>query len=411
MRTICFEKDIPRILLAKALRPLWPGVVYSALSPTQFKEVPDEPLPGPNWIRVRNRLCGICATDLHLVFVEADPKTATAVLPGVSPIYLGHEVIGVVSKIGPGVTSLKAGDRVVMDSRAVMSPTCFSQELDPPCRHCRQGNYQLCENSSLGRGPVGVGGGWGDSYTAHVSEVYPVPAEIDDETAAMIEPLSVGVRAALRRLPQPDEQVLVVGCGIVGLNVIQAVRALAPSCRISASARYPQQIEMARRLGADEVIAQGDPYEAAARITGAKLYAGPFNNRMLLGGFDVVFDCVGSTQSVWNSLRWARAGGTVVLAGVSFEQLRLDLSPIWYQEVNLIGTMAHGMELWNATRQSTYDLTCELLRKGKLTAAGLITHRFRLEDWRAAIKTAKDKRTGAIKVVFDYCEEAGSSHG
>jgi threonine dehydrogenase-like Zn-dependent dehydrogenase len=238
-----------------------------------------------------------------------------------------------------------------------------------------------------------------------------VPAEIDDETAAMIEPLSVGVRAALRRLPQPDEQVLVVGCGIVGLNVIQGVRALAPACRIVASARYPQQIEMARRLGADEVLAQDDPYEAAARITGARLYAGPFNNRMLLGGFDVVFDCIGSAYSVGNSLRWARAGGTVVLAGVSFEQLHLDLSPVWYQEVNLIGTMAHGMELWNATRQSTYDLTCELLRRGKLTAAGLITHRFRLEDWRTAIRTAKDKRTGAIKVVFDYREEAGPRQG
>lgn len=143
-----------------------------------------------------------------------------------------------------------------MDSRAVMSPTCLSQEIEPPCRHCDEGNYQLCENASLGRGPLGVGGGWGDSFTAHVSEVYRVPDEIDDETALLIEPLSVGVRSALRRLPQPNEQVLVIGSGIVGLNVIQAVRALAPACRITAIARYPQQIDMARQLGADEVITQ-----------------------------------------------------------------------------------------------------------------------------------------------------------
>jgi threonine dehydrogenase-like Zn-dependent dehydrogenase len=408
MRTIYFEKNIPKVLLVKALRPIWPGIVYSRLSPTRFEELADEPLPGPNWIRVRNRICGICATDLHLFFAEADPKFAGAALPGANQLYLGHEVIGEVSEVGQGVTSLKVGDRVTMDSRAVMSPTCLSQELKQLCRHCSQGNYQLCENASLGQDPVGVGGGWGDSFTAHVTEVYPVPDELDDETAMMIEPLSVGVRSANAKLPHPDEQVLVVGCGIVGLNVLQAVRALSRSCRIVAMARYPQQIDMARQLGADEVISSDDPYEATAGITGAKLYAGPFNNRMLLGGFDVVYDCVGSAQSVQDSLRWARAGGTVVLVGVSLARMRVDLSPVWYQEVNLIGTVAHGMEEWNGTRRSTYDLTCDLLLKGKLTTAGLITHYFRLESWQKAIKTARDKRSGAIKVVFDYREQTAN---
>lgn len=120
----------------------------------------------------------------------------------------------------------------------------------------------------------------------------------------------------------------------------------------------------------------------------------------------MVFDCVGSAQSVRDSLRWTRAGGAVVLVGVSLERMQVDLSPVWQQEVNLIGTVAHGMEAWNGGRHSTYDLTCDLLSQGKLTTAGFITHRFPLERWPEAIKTAKDKRTGAIKVVFDYREEA-----
>jgi D-arabinose 1-dehydrogenase-like Zn-dependent alcohol dehydrogenase len=82
MRTIYFEIDIPKILLAKALRPIWPAVVYSPLSPTRCVDIPDQPLPGSNWIRVRNRLCGICATDLHLLLLETDPKIAAAALPG-----------------------------------------------------------------------------------------------------------------------------------------------------------------------------------------------------------------------------------------------------------------------------------------------------------------------------------------
>lgn len=406
MRTIYFEKTVGKILLAKTLRPAWPGIAYSPWSPTQMADVRDEPLPGPHWIRVRNRLCGICGTDLHLFLAEADPRIAAAALPGPNRIYLGHEVVGVVSEAGAGVSALKLGDRVIMDSRAVVSGTCVSQEIMPPCRHCRDGNHQLCENAAAGPGPFGKGGGWGDSYTAHESEVYRVGDEFDDERAAMVEPLSVGVRAALSCLPQSGEQVLVLGCGIVGLNVIQALRALAPDCSITALARHPQQIAMARQLGAATVVEEEDGYAAAARVTNGKLHTGMFHNRTICGGFDVIFDCVGSARTVGDSLRWARAGGTVVLVGVSLQPLHVDLSPVWHQEVRLVGIVAHGMEVWNGVRRPTYDLTCDLLRAGKLTTAGLITHRFRLEQWQEAIRTARDKRTGAIKVVFDYRDTA-----
>jgi threonine dehydrogenase-like Zn-dependent dehydrogenase len=167
-------------------------------------------------------------------------------------------------------------------------------------------------------------------------------------------------------------------------------------------ARYPQQIERARKLGADEVIVHEDPYTSTARITGGKLYTGKFKNRMILGGFDVVYDCVGSDKTVQDSLRWARAGGTVVLTGVNLKPMHVDLTPIWYQEVSLIGLYAHGMEEWNGIRQSTYDLTTELLLQKKLLIQGLITHRFPLKHWRTAVRTAKDKRSGAIKVLLDF---------
>jgi threonine dehydrogenase-like Zn-dependent dehydrogenase len=279
---------------------------------------------------------------------------------------------------------------------------CLNQGIQPLCRHCREGNYALCENSSLNRGSEGMGGGWGDGFTAHETGVYKVPDELDDETAMMIEPLSVGVRTALRCLPEPDQHVLVVGSGMIGLAVIQAVRALSPHCRISAMARYPQQVKMARKLGADEVIVREDPFKACARMTGGKLYTGKFKTRMILGGFDVVYDCVGSEKTLQGSLRWARAGGTVVLAGVNLKPMQVDLTPIWYQEVDLIGLYAHGMEEWNGIRRSTYDLTADLLLEEKLFIKGMITHRFPLEHWRTAVRTAKDKRSGAIKVVLDF---------
>ena len=401
MRAIYVDKNIPRMLLVKALKPVWRNVVFSPLSSARFADLPEPMLPGRRWLRVQNRMCGICASDLHLLYVEADPTIGLAVLPGYQRFFLGHEAVGEVTEVGAGVTTLEVGDRVIMDTR-FQGPTCLSQELDPPCVHCRAGNFSLCENASLGAGPRGVGGGWGDGFTAHETEVFRIPPDLTDEQAMMVEPLSVGVRAALKRLPGPGERVLVLGSGIIGLTVVQAVRALSPDCHITAMARYPHQAAMAQHLGADETLDGEDGYLATAQLTGARLYTGMFDTRMLLGGFAVVYDCVGSEQTVRDSLRWTRAGGAVVLAGVSLRPMRLDLTSIWHQEVALLGLLAHGTESWNGGSISTYALTIDLARQGKLATAELITHRFPLERWRQAIETAQDKRSGAIKVVFDY---------
>ena len=401
MRTIYFEKSIPKILLTKVLRPVWPAVIYSRLSPTRFVDLPEKELPGPAWIRMRNRLSGICASDLHLLFVDADPRISPAALPGTERRYLGHEVLGEVTEVGGDVTTVKVGDRVILEHPEA---NCLNQEIAPLCPHCREGNPQLCENSSQGLGAEGLGGGWGDGIITHETMVYKVPDELDDEAAVMIEPFSVGVRSALRCLPGPGQAALVVGSGIIGLAVIQAIRALSPDCRIAAMARYPQQVEMAAKLGADEVISKEDSYNASARITSGKLYTGQFKNRMILGGFDVVYDCVGSKKTLQDSLRWTRAGGTVVLAGVDLKPMHVDLTPIWYQEVDLVGLYAHGMEEWNGVKQSTFDLTVDLLLKKKLSIDGLITHRFPLEQWRKAVRTSKDKSSGSIKVVLDFRE-------
>ncbi len=224
----------------------------------------------------------------------------------------------------------------------------------PPPRRCprNEGNRGRCENASAGVGPRGVGGGWGDGFTAHETEVYPVPDDLSDDQAMMVEPLSIGLWAVLRRIPRPGERALILGGGLVGLNTVQCLRAVSPDCHITTAARYPQQVEMARRLGADEVVT-GDGYQATARITGARLYEGMFHNRMLLGGYDVVYDCVGSARTVHDSLRWARAGGAVVMVGIHFAPAKLDLSPIWYQEVDLTGLCAHGIEPWEGGARRT----------------------------------------------------------
>jgi threonine dehydrogenase-like Zn-dependent dehydrogenase len=397
MRTISFEKNIPKVLLTRALGRVWRDVVFSSFSPTRYAEIPDPPLPGPRWVRVRNRVCGICGSDLNILLVRADPQVAPAALPGTDRVYLGHEVVGEVAEVGPGVSTLGVGDRVILNA---LGPNCLNQEIEPPCRHCREGNVGLCQNASLGRGGEPVGGGWGDSMVTHETSLYKVPDELGDEAAALIEPLSVSVHAAMRRLPEAGERALVVGCGTIGLGAIEALRALAPGSTITAMARYPQQEAMARKLGADELIGHEEPYATVARLTGGKLYEGAFGSRMILGGYDVVYDCVGTGRTVQDSLRWARAGGTVVLVGISLTRMQVDLTPAWYQEVALIGTYSHGIETVEGRRLSTYDLIVEALRQGRMTTEGFVTHRFPPEAWQEAARTALDKRSGAIKVVM-----------
>jgi threonine dehydrogenase-like Zn-dependent dehydrogenase len=400
MRTIFIEIDIPRVVATRALGKVWPGAYFSPLSPLHFVTWPDPPLPGPHSVRVRNRLSLICGTDLHLAYADGDPRVAPAVLPGNKRTYLGHEICGEVVEVGPAVTRVRVGERVAL---RYFAPSCHTQGIEPLCAHCARGDYFLCENQSLGQGAPAIGGGWSDSFIAHEHQLYVPPSPLSDDEVALLEPAAVGVHAALMALPPPGARVLVLGCGIIGLMVIQALRALAPQVHVTALARYEFQAEAARRLGATEVRVREDGYAVAVEVTGARAYRGMMGSTMLLGGFDVVFDCVGTGKTLTDTLRWARAGGRVVLVGVQFQPLTVDLTPVWYQEVRLLGAMAHGHEVWQGEEIGTFELTARLFEERKLTAEGLITHRFPLAQWREAIAAASSKRAHqAIKIAFTF---------
>jgi L-iditol 2-dehydrogenase len=402
MRSIYVEKILSKMLLVKALSGVWPGVVWSPLSPVMVADLPEPALPGPRWIRVKNVQCGICASDLSVLFVHVDPAVALAALPGNERVYLGHEVLGVVVEVGQGVTRVRPGDRVIMNT-STLPKSCLGQEIEPVCRFCARGDYLLCENAGAARGAVGVGGGWGDGFTAHETEVDLVPSDLSDDMATLVEPAAAALHGVLHHTPVAGDKVLVVGAGIIGLLTAQAARAVCPDCHITVMAKHPYQGEMAGRLGADGIIGRRGGYESAARITAAKFYTAPMNKGMLMGGFDVVYDCVGSGATIEDSLRWARAEGAVVLIGTDLRRVRADLSPIWYQRIDLMGSVAHGIDNWQGRRQGTFEWVIELMRAGKLKTDGLITHRFPFEQYRQAVATATSKASsGAIKVVFDY---------
>jgi 2-desacetyl-2-hydroxyethyl bacteriochlorophyllide A dehydrogenase len=400
MKALYVEPTALRMLATRVLARLSKRAFFSPIAPLREGNVAPAPLPGPRYVRVRNRLAGICGSDLHFIQADGDLRIAPAALPGIKRMYLGHETVGDVVEVGAEVEDYKVGDRVANQR---LPGSCLGQGREPPCRYCAVGDYALCDEARQ-QDPLSVGGGCAKEWVTHEGRLFHVNDDVSDEQAVLLEPAAVGLRAALRRRAQPDDRVMVLGCGTIGLMTLQSIRAVQPHCEITALAQFDHQADMARRLGASNIIMLGgDAYAEVARLTGGHLYRGAFGNRTIMGGFDIVYDCVGKASTLRDALRWTRAGGAVVLAGVELAPMHIDLTPVWYWEVDLVGILGHGSEEWQGERVSTYDLVVRLLREGKLNFDGFITHRFPLSQHRQAFMTAIDQaRSHAIKVVFDH---------
>ncbi|MBN1883639.1 MAG: zinc-binding dehydrogenase [Deltaproteobacteria bacterium] len=397
MKSIYFDVNVPKILLTKSLTGIFPFIYYSPLSPVSFGDIPRRDLPGPRWVRVKSRHTGICGADISMFFVAASPSISLAALPGVPRAFMGHEVVGEIIEMGPGVSSLSVGDRIVLQRYL---PCCSMKEIEPPCVHCAAGNYTLCENFSEGSLPENLGAGFTEQFIAHESQLVKVPDALTDDQAVLIEPVAVSLHAALARPPKAQEKVLVIGAGTIGLNVSQAARALEPDAIIYLLERIDFKRELGKKLGADHILT-GDPYDAAADVTGAKLYRGPLGNNVIMGGFDLIYDCVGYSKTIHDSLRWLKAGGDYVMIGNQLSPVAFDQTPIWQQELTLRGINAHGMEHIGGRTVSSFDLAMEYITDGSINLDGFITHRFPLSDYRKAFKLVKSKSERVIKAVLD----------
>ncbi len=400
MWTSTIDLDFKKLLLTQLIGRFYHNIYFSSYSPLQVQNLPRQSLPETSWVRVRNRLSGICGSDLHLIYADGDIRIAPVAVPGHKYLYPGHELVGEVIEIGKDVQRLHVGDRVVLQS----GPNCLAAGIQPLCRFCMARNYNLCENSAAC--PQPIGGGWSEEMLIHEQHLFQIPATLNDEQAVMLEPTAVAVHAVLRRLPKAGERVLIIGAGTIGLSILQIVRALAPQSEISVLARHPFQVERATRLGAAHIIYPYDAYVGIKRATQAKLYQGNLGNQTLSGGYDIIYDTVGHRKTLHHALRWTRAQGTIVLVGIDLHMMHLDLTPIWFQEINLLGSTSHGMETWpdnDIIQRSTFSIALELMEQGRIAPEQLITHHFALNNYKHALLTTTHKaESRAIKVLFDY---------
>lgn len=398
MKTIYFEGKISKVAIIKVLTAFSKKGYHSRLSPIRYKKFPDPKLPADNWVRVKNIETGICGSDMTFYKCAQGPSTAFLPIPCSKITYLGHETVGEVVEVGSAVKKFKVGDRVCMNKYMACCDLKGYSE-DEQCEMCKAGNYADCENyGEPNKYNIHAGAGMGDSYLAPEGQLLSVDGLSDDD-AVLIEPFSVSLHAVLKRVPKENEKVLVIGAGMIGLNVIQFAKLLQPKCKIYVMENNPNKHEFAKKLGAD-VILTGEPYEAVAKATNAKIY-GKGKNRMILGGFDVIYDSVGKGTLFNDTLRWLRAQGTLVKIGYQMTKTKFDETPLWWQGLEIIGVDSHGMENYNGKKVSTFEIVKDMMLKKQLITDGFITHRFKLDDYKKAFKLLIENPRNTIKVVLD----------
>jgi threonine dehydrogenase-like Zn-dependent dehydrogenase len=351
-------------------------------------EVPEPELPARDWMRVLPTLSGICGSDLAAIGGHAslylDPLTSYPFVPG-------HEVVG----------TLEDGTRVVVEPAL----GCKVRGIEPPCPRCAEGRPGLCYNVTEGPIEVGLqtgycadtGGGWGEVLVAHPSQIHPVPEALSDDAAVIIEPFACCVHAALRGGATKDDTVVVLGAGTIGLLTVAAVKLFTPPKRLIAVAKHPTQKDIARQLGADQVIDPDDVFQRIRFATAARRLDG-MDRSLLLGGVDVTFECVGRASSLSEAVRFTRGGGTVVAVGMPGDE-KVDWAAIWQRELTVMGAYAYGTEPRREGRR-TFELALEAAPE--LHLERLTGPLFSLGDYREAITYAMSAgRLGAVKVAFD----------
>ncbi len=401
MRAIRLHYRPLRYLLTRYSARRYPAVAWSPLGFIRCDEVDPPALPGPDWVRVAPTLSGICGSDLSAITAH---DSFTLEPFGAYPFTFGHENIGRITEVGAAAGEWRVGDRVVVNPML----SCAQRGLDPVCPACARGEFGLClslEGGGLGGGRMigyapATGGGWSGSFVAHRTRVYRVDG-LSDELGVLTDPFAAALRPALLHAPAEGDAVLVIGAGTIGALLVRALRVTGWRGPIGMVARHAFQRELAERAGASPIFARRDEaYAWAASLAGARSYRPTLAPRFVEGGPSLVFDTVGSEQSLGDALALVGEGGRVVLIG-SAGKLKADLTRIWYREVSITGVLAYGPTPLAGRDVDSYDAALALIGRADLGALGMLTHTFPLTEYARALSTALDKKgSGAIKVAF-----------
>ncbi|RXK56951.1 galactitol-1-phosphate 5-dehydrogenase [Oleiharenicola lentus] len=322
------------------------------------------PKPGPGEVLVAIKACGICGSDVHGMDGSTGRRRP--------PIVMGHEAAGTIAAVGPGVTAWQADERVTFDS------TIYCGQ----CEHCRRGEVNLCHHRRV----LGVScedyrqpGAFADYVVVPERILYRLPENLSFAEAALIEPFTIAFHAVRRHAAQLNDSALIIGCGMIGLALLQTAR-LAGYGRIVAVDTAHDRLQQARNLGVDDAVnsADGHSLDVLLKLTGGR-------------GFDHVFEAVGVAATVDLALRAARKGGGVTLVGNVTPQVPLPLQVVVTRELSIYGSCASAGE---------YPACLDMMARGKISAKPLLSAVAPLREGPAWFDRLYRREPGLLKVIL-----------
>jgi len=339
------------------------ALLLTAPSQLTFTDFPN-PVPAADEALVRVRACGICGSDIH----GWDGSTGRRR----PPLIMGHEASGEIVAVGPSVERWRVGDRVTFDSTI----SCGQ------CAYCRAGQINLCENRRV----VGVApaefrqhGAFAEFVAVPGRILYALPDPLSYPHAAMIEPVSIAIHAVQRVKFAPADTAVVVGSGMIGLFVIQALR-WAGVQRVIAVDLEDRRLALARELGATDTVnsGAGDTIAEIQKLTGGL-------------GAAVAFEVVGISPTFNLALMAVRRGGSVVLVGNLAPKVEFPLQAAVNRELTIHGTCASAGE---------YPLCLDLIARGVIRVEPMISAVAPLAEGRGWFERLSAKDGGKFMKVI-----------
>lgn len=330
----------------------------------EFVDV-DDPEIGPDDVRVKIAVCGICGSDLHGWDGSSGRRHP--------PLIMGHETSGVVAEVGPNVTDWKPGDRVSIDS------TVYCGE----CGYCQSGRENLCDNRRvLGVAPPEYRqhGAFAEFVSVPARILHRVPDNLSFERAAMVEPVTIALHAVARAPFPSDATVLVVGAGLIGLLVIQAAK-LAGAKRVIAVDLDETRLAVAKKLGATDTVvsSRSGTAESVHAMTDGK-------------GVDVSFEVVGIAPTVDLVIESTKRGGAVVLVGNLTARIDWPVQTVVTKELSVLGSCSSAGQ---------YERALELIASGQIQVDPLISSVEPLAkgaEWFARLNSPEGR--GVMKILL-----------
>jgi threonine 3-dehydrogenase len=326
-----------------------------------MEDVP-KPEIGPNDVLIKVKKTSICGTDLHIVAWDA---WAQATIP--TPMTIGHEYVGVVTEIGSEVEGLEIGQRVSGEGHVVCGR----------CRNCQAGRRHLCINT------VGVGVNRSGAFAEYVaipgSNVQPVPDDVSDDIASILDPLGNAVHTALH-FDLVGEDVLITGAGPIGMMATAIVRHVGARYIVVTDVN-DYRLELAQTMGADREL----------NVTRDSV-ASVISDLGMTEGFDVGLEMSGNTAALHDMITTMDNGGKIALLGIPPKQAPIDWNDIVFKGLTLQGIYGRKMfETW-------YKMLA-MLQTG-LDVSKVITHHFAAEDYQEALDVMRSGNSG--KVILDW---------